>query len=310
MNLKITYRQLEMFAALMQSGKVTDAAHQIGITQPSASRLITDLEYIIGFDLFVRKKRRLHPTAEAYTLYDEVKRSFIGLQKIANAAIQIKQFKRGNLMIAGMPALALKFLPEVIEDFAISNPEITILLQTRSSDIVNQQIASGQFDLGFAAPDVNHPAVRKELLISAPLVAVLPLGHRLCNKDCLYPKDFESELFVSLGTNNNTRLEIDAIFITAGVARKTQLETQLSASACEIVSKGNFCTITEPIIAMDFAEKGKVVIKPFYPEQMFHYYVLIPTNSISSLVSNKFLEMVSQRIEEKVDSLFTTEPTD
>ena len=302
---KITHRQLEVFAALIETGKVTNAAGQIGITQPSASRLISDLEYTIGFDLFVREKRRLSPTMEALALYEEVERSFVGLNKITDIANDIRQYRRGSLMIAGMPALALKFLPDVVAKFAHSNPNISISLQARSSQVVNQQVASQQLDLGFATPEADHPAVNKELLFEAPLVAVLPPNHGLCSKQILAPQDFENQLFISLGAAISTRSEIDAIFLTAGVSRRTQIETQLSSSACEIVSKGQFCTVTEPMTALDFADRGEVIIKPFSPQQMFQYYILQPANKTPSLVANRFLEIVSTNIEKRLQSLLT-----
>ena len=50
-------RQLEAFRAVMLTGSVTQAAQSMHLSQPAVSKLIADLEYTVGFKLFVRAKK-------------------------------------------------------------------------------------------------------------------------------------------------------------------------------------------------------------------------------------------------------------
>ncbi|MFP3520738.1 LysR family transcriptional regulator, partial [Pseudomonas sp. SIMBA_077] len=77
-------------------------------------RLIADLESRVGFVLFDRQQGRLTPTAEARVLSEEVERAFVGMDRIAQAARQIRAMRRGSLRVAGSPAVALDLLPSVI----------------------------------------------------------------------------------------------------------------------------------------------------------------------------------------------------
>ena len=58
-------RQLEAFRATIESGSITGAAELLHISQPSVSRLISDLERSVGFPLFLRVGRGLKATEEA-----------------------------------------------------------------------------------------------------------------------------------------------------------------------------------------------------------------------------------------------------
>src|SRR3546814_4993782 len=49
-------RQLEAFRAVMVTRSITQAAQSMHLSQPAVSKLIADLEYAIGFKLFVRSK--------------------------------------------------------------------------------------------------------------------------------------------------------------------------------------------------------------------------------------------------------------
>ncbi len=139
--MKLNHRQLEAFRAMIETSSVTEAARRIHVTQPAASRLLSDLEFQIGYPLFTREKMRLIPTSEALALYEEVDRSFIGLNTIAEAAREIGTFRRGSLHVVGMPALALGFLPRIIAEFTKDKPDINVALQIHSSPKVVQCVA-------------------------------------------------------------------------------------------------------------------------------------------------------------------------
>lgn len=292
---RLTHRQLEAFRAVIETGKVTAAADILNTTQPSVSRMIADLESVTGFGLFERRGRQLVPTSEALALYEEVERSFVGLAEISRVIEDIRDFRQGSLLIAGMPALALKFLPEVIATFITAQPGITVSLRARSSQAVLRHLSSQQFDLGFAALDTDHPAVRRRPICTAPMQAVLPVGHPLCRKDRLEPADFHEQPFVALGAEIATRSETDT-FLAMGNARpRIVAEAQLSASICELVANGAGVSIVEPVTAANFAAAGRVIARPLHPEQPFRYDLLLPALREPSRVAARFLELVEAR---------------
>ena len=103
------------------------------------------------------------------------------------------------------------------------------------------------------------------------MVAILPLGHCLCAKPALYPSDFDGEAFVSLGPEHGAPDRVVAVFATAGVPRKSIIDTQLSASACQLVTRDAGAALIEPVTAADFAELGAIGVRPFQPEILYAY---------------------------------------
>jgi len=294
--MKLNHRQLEAFRALIQTGSVTEAATRMHITQPAASRLIADLEYTVGYNLFQREKKRLSPTPEAFALYDEVDRSFIGIDEIAEAAKEIGNFRRGSLHLASLPALALEFLPRIISQFCNDKPDISISLQIHSSQRVVQCVASQQFDIGFAEIRSTHPAVESRILCDAPMVAILPKGHALLERSTLSPQDFEDENFVSLGTNYPSRKLIDAVFLASNVKRKLQIETQLSLAVGNLVASGAGVSIIDHVTACNLRDHGLIETRPFLPETIYHYCVLLPSHKPLSRLGKTFLDIAQQNL--------------
>ena len=52
--MNITFKQVDAFRAVVSSGSVTGASVILGTSQPAVSRLISDLEKEIGYELFFR----------------------------------------------------------------------------------------------------------------------------------------------------------------------------------------------------------------------------------------------------------------
>jgi len=183
----INIRQVEAFRAVMKEETVTRAAQILHISQPAVSRLIKDLEYYIGFSLFEREKGRLLPTPEARALLEEVEKAFLGMEKVIDAAKDIREFRTGRLFVSCMPLLALTFLPRWVTNFSNQHPNITISLQTHSSQRVLEWIVTQQCDIGFIGMELADPAAKIIPLASGPLRLVLPTNHPLAKNKNLNP---------------------------------------------------------------------------------------------------------------------------
>src|SRR6202035_828438 len=123
---RINSRQVEAFRAMMLTGSVTEAARLMAVTQPAASRLLRDFQSLLKMELFERRGTGLVPTAAATALYMEVERSFVGLERIAAAAEEIRSRRTGTLRIAALPALSHGYLPPLAGGFLKERPHLNL----------------------------------------------------------------------------------------------------------------------------------------------------------------------------------------
>jgi DNA-binding transcriptional LysR family regulator len=286
-------RQVEAFRAVMLAQSVTQAADMLRISQPSMSRLIADFEKNTGFALFARRKGRLHPTPEATYLYNEVEKSFVGLEKISDVVRDIKNFKTGQLRIACLPGLALRFLPALITDFLRDRPQVMVSLQPRSSPKVHEWLESQQFDIGLAEP-TDHPGIEVERL-AFRCVCVLPKGHFLEDKDVITPQDLDGLPFISLNGDHMTSHQLRNAFGAAGVKRNICVETRLFAPACAFVAQGCGIAVVDPIAADDYKSWG-VVARRFEPAITFEIGILYPIHRPHSRLVDEFAAALKDRI--------------
>ena len=270
---RINPRQIEAFRALMLAGTTTAAAELMRVTQPAVSRLLRDLQHALGLVLFDRRGTRLVPTSEAIALYDEVQRSFVGLDRIAAVAQALGSSRTGTLRVAGLPALANGFLPRFAARFLHERPGLHLELHGLVSHLVLDWVAAGQCDVGFAAAPVEHAGVVTDKMPAVRLVAIVPAGHRLARKRLLRPQDFEGERFVAMARTTPTRFQVDGVFDQHGVGREIFIETSLSEIVCATVAAGAGVALVEPFSAHEHAVRG-FAVRPFEPELNFEFAAL------------------------------------
>jgi len=285
-------RQLEAFRAIMLCQTVTRAADMLCVSQPAVTRLLADLEESAGFQLFERSRGRLHPTAEAQLLYEEVNRSLIGVERIARTAHAIKTQQRGALHVAAPPSIALSFMPRAIAHFLKDHGEIKIMLGVYDSRTIVDMVIGQRCDVGIVNLSISNTGTHGDSLLSAAHVCAVPVGHRLADREVVVPADIEGELFLSHPSYIGTRLLIDAMFAAHGVKYKpAQVEVQVSAALCSLVAAGQGISLVDAITAMEYKGSDLRFI-PFEPSVPLEFSVLTPMQRTPSKLVEPFIAHV------------------
>jgi DNA-binding transcriptional LysR family regulator len=272
----LTHRQLAMFRAVMLHGNLSRAADATHSSQPTLSRELARLEQLLAYPLFDRISGRLRPTARALALMQEVERSFIGLEHIANRAQELRTLASGRLQLACLPALAHGLLPQALAKFQQDQPEAQVSVVPLESPWLEQALSEQRFDIGLSEADSAPTGVTLLPLLQANEVAVLPASHSLCRKTRLAPADFADVRFISLAEGDTYRQAIDAMFAKAGVARQTVLETQSAVAVCAMVQQGLGVAIVNPLTAAAMAGPS-LVVRPLTEAIAFQISMLLPS---------------------------------
>jgi DNA-binding transcriptional LysR family regulator len=288
-------KQVEAFRMVMLTGTVTGAAERLRISQPAVSRLLSLLEAKIGFRLFVRAKQRLHPTQEALLFYREVERSFVGLEKLERAALDLRNAAKGSLRMASIPIVGLALLPRVIARYRQQHPDVAISMQTRSAVTVIDWIASSNYEIGFAGAMLDQANIQSIPYAALPAVCIMSARHRLAARPSIEAKDLEGEEFISLDPTDTNRLTIDRAFQQANVRRRMMIEAPYAAAVAAMVSQGIGVSVVSPLTMLDLSA-DRIVARPFVPTIMFGFSLYYRRDIPLSLAARAFLAMLREEI--------------
>lgn len=272
---RIGHRHIEVFRALMLAGSATGAAQLLFTSQPTVSRELARLEHLLGYALFERSQGRLRPNARALRLWDEVERSWAGLDRVVEHAMALGQPHHASLSVLSMPALSHALLPGALERLQRNHGEVAVSVATQDGPLLQEWMSAQRFDLGLSEVAEPPPGTRMRSLPAMDEVAVLPAQHPLAAKQVLSAQDFEGQAFISLARDDSYRMQIDAVFAQAGVQRKMLLETLSAVAVCAMVQHGLGVAIVNPLTAQACAGSNLVVRRLAFSIP-FQVHMLLP----------------------------------
>jgi DNA-binding transcriptional LysR family regulator len=273
----------------MTNGTTARAAEVLHISQPAVSKMIQELERSLGFDLFQRIKGRLHPTPEGQLFFREVEQAFLGLGHLRGAAGRIRDYGSGELRIACLSALSTNILPRALHVFMDRNPKIAVTFQTRMSSNVRDLVASGLFDLGIVADEIDRTGVETSEFAQFPVAVAVPEGHPLESLEIIRPIDLAGYPFIALAREDTTRRDAEHVFSEAGVVIRTVMETPYSTTICAMVAAGVGVGLVDPLTAEPYLGRG-MTLRPFEPALYFRTLLIRPPNRLPSRILAEFLD--------------------
>lgn len=282
-------RHLQAIQAVISAGTVTGAARLMHITQPAVSKLISQMEAELGLDLFHRERGRVRVTAEGEMFLANARPILEGMEHLSALARDIGAMRIGALRIAAMPALGYGLLPQTVKRFLDASPGVGLVVDVLDREELEQGLATGRYDLGFATHPFSHQAVEAEPLFSVNAVCVAPHGHRFERMKSVPAREFEGEAFVSAAPATLMRFRLDDLFGRLKVRRKLICESRTTTLVCHLVSQGVGVSIVHPLIAAGFGER--IVVRPLAQVFRFDYVVLYPTAKPRPRLAVKFVEL-------------------
>ncbi|MGX1786612.1 LysR substrate-binding domain-containing protein [Bosea sp. NPDC055332] len=288
-------RDIDVFNAIMLSGGAGAAAALLDTSQPAISRSLAKLEAELGFSLFDRIRGRLVPTREGQLFHAEVKANLVGLDRLKLRAAQIREVGAGTIRVASLSALGHGLVPRAIASFSRKHPQARISYQVRTSHVVRDLVASGSFDIGLAADEVDTTGVLHSVFTTPRAVCVMPKGHRLASRTVITPPDIEGEGFLALAPEDTVRLAMDRIFAEHGVQPRILVETPYGVTIAILAAQGLGLGLVNPFIIAD-RMIGDIAVRPFEPAVHFRALLLRPPDGVNSrLVSDFAAELYAVR---------------
>ena len=140
MRMAISGQHAEILVAVADAGSFLKAASLLGVTQPTLSRTVADLEDELGFKLFVRHARGVRLTPEGATLIAPARRvvsAVHGLERVARATRDTS----GTLRLTTSEYIGIEVLVPRLPEFYDQHPNVSVefVLNNTSTDLPQPQ---------------------------------------------------------------------------------------------------------------------------------------------------------------------------
>ncbi|MCO8647778.1 LysR family transcriptional regulator [Burkholderia multivorans] len=165
---------IDAFAAVVRCQTLSQAAAELGMTQPAITRRVQNLEEALGVTLLDRNTKPPRPTDIGRQVFDQCR----AILREVDALRELTAARRppaGAFRIGITQGLGERMLPELIARLASRWPALATQVTTAWGGVLIERIARRELDaaLVFLAREiVLPPAVEGERLLATRLVAI------------------------------------------------------------------------------------------------------------------------------------------
>jgi DNA-binding transcriptional LysR family regulator len=234
-------RQLAAFCAVVERASFSQAAEQLGVTQPAVSLQIRSLEKRLGLQLLDRSGRRVEPTDAGRRLYRSALRLLAQEEQLlAELGAEVEGELTGRLELGASTGPGGTVIPVVLCEFQQRHPEVHVALTVSDTQRIVEQVARRELELGVVGAARRHRGAVFESFFRDEVVLAVPRGHRFAGRTVTLD-ELQSEPLVLMQEGAGVRQVIDDELREAGVRLRdldVRLELGLQESARSAVLAG------------------------------------------------------------------------
>jgi DNA-binding transcriptional LysR family regulator len=170
-------RQLQAFCAVVEKKSFSQAAEQLGVTQPAVSLQVRALEQRLGQSLLDRSGRRVEPTEAGRRLYRSAQRMLALEEQLLDEVSADDGRLTGTLAIGASTGPGAHLVPLLLCDFQREHPDLHVALSIWDTQTVIDRVVDRQLELGVVGALRRHRSLEFEPLVRDEIVLAVPPGH-------------------------------------------------------------------------------------------------------------------------------------
>lgn len=159
----VTFRQLQIFVAVVRGGSVSAAARQLSLSQSATSQALSDLEHQLGVTLFERLGRSLRLNDVGRRLLPLAEQLLSGLEELVESAQEPGGTLRGILQVSASATIGTYLLPPLAGRFLERHPQADLQLRLQNTHDVMADLQRFEADLGLIEGQCTESRLRSQV---------------------------------------------------------------------------------------------------------------------------------------------------
>jgi DNA-binding transcriptional LysR family regulator len=220
----LKFSHIRLIAHLAESGHIGQTAAHLGTTQPAASRLLSEIERIVGAPVHERTGRGMALTPLGRALAQRARRIQQELGDAARELAEITAGTAGHVRIGAVTAPALDLVLPALRTARMATPEITAEVTVAPSDVLIDQLAAGHLDFALCRLPAGTEARLFDIryIGEEPVVLVVRRGHALLSAEALAPADLLDYDWLMPGRESPLWIAVHSRLAELGLPQPTQ----------------------------------------------------------------------------------------
>jgi DNA-binding transcriptional LysR family regulator len=250
---------LRMIIAIEEHRQVSAAADALNISQPAASRMLTEMETILKAQLCERVSRGVALTAFGRAFARRARTILLELREVDRELSALKSGTGGSVFLGSVTAPAISLAVPAIQQVSAAYPGIEVNVRVETSNVLARELLAAQQDFIIArVPDDLNPRLFNVTEIGIEKAClIVRKGHPLMEQPVVGLADLPHYDWVFQPAGTLLRRRIEELFIAAGVALpSTVVNTSSILLTTAIVCGSNAIAPVARDMAVFIADNG------------------------------------------------------
>lgn len=236
-------RQLQYLVALVREQHFTRAAEACGITQPTLSGRLRQLEHELGVPIVLRGQRYMGLTTEGQHILKWAQRILEDCDNLRDDLSALAGTPEGRMVIGVIPS-ALAAVPPLTELLRRRYPKLTFSVLSQSSKEIERNLAEFAIDAGITYLD-NEPI---DISASQPLYRerfrlMVRDDHPLAGRETIAWAEAAEHALCALTPDMQNRRIIDRAFANANAHPHPEIESNSVVNLCAYIQTAGLAAV-------------------------------------------------------------------
>ncbi len=252
----MTSRHWQIFVSVADCGTMSEAARKLGITQPSISQAIGDIEKEYGILLFARVNKRLRLTETGRDFLPYAKR-VLAMEKemddfLRNAA-DMARIRIGASITVGTCLMA-----RLSGELSCRVPGIRAEVVVNNTKYIENELLNGGLDIGLVEGNIHHPDLKVENVINDGMVFLCGANHPLTGKKSVTLEEVAAHNLILREAGSGTRAQLEDILRERGLRADVIWECCNTEAILNAVSYGLGASVLSSRLINDYGRRHQV----------------------------------------------------
>ncbi len=262
---RLKMRHVQLVVAVDDDRSVHKAASRLHMTQPAATKLLSEVERVLDVRLFERTTRGVVPTAQGTALAQHCRTILATLERAREDMDAISAGAHGRIALGVLLVAAPVLVPRALIAFKRDNPRVTVTVHEGTLGTLLPLLHRGDLDLvvGRLTADFASEGLHFEEGFDEPMAVVARRGHRLARKRKLSLADLAGEAWILPTREAAYRNRIDAAFRRQGVEPPVHLVESMSIlTNATLLKDSDMLGVMPRNVARHYARAGAIDVLP------------------------------------------------
>ena len=287
----LNFNQLRVFYHAARNLSYTAAANALFITQPAVTAQMKAFEEFCNLKLFKKRRRKIFLTDEGKALFSYAEKIFKYEKEIENVIDEMRELKRGILVLGTTKAYARYFMPLMITTFHENYPEIKIQLNEGSSLDMIYSLLDFKIEVAVIAKAEDNPEVKFLPFSQEEMAVIVSLKHPLAKKKAISFADLATLPFIMKEKGSGTRKLVEELFEAEKCTPNILMETGNTEFIKQMVQRGEGVSlVVKEAVAAELKEKKLTAVPLKGPKIYLDVSIAYLKDQVLSPPANAFVD--------------------